>query len=374
MGLISSIKKWLKRNKDDSLIYEPPVILMPKTEKDKEIYTNVFGNKGYKIAVSEPGHDDVKKLLENNLKFDCTEINNSDLYNYDLIKQYKVIFINCHNDFYPETNSIDEDKRDILHKYVEKGGHLYVSDWACIFIRDCFNKPCNFNEVAHAEESHKAEICSKHFKKVLGNIECVYLTFDQPKWYNVENGTFSNSIKDNLEIILKSATVFTRCKYINRQYDLKNIRVPEETQTIDGSNEYPPLAFLLRYGEGSIFFTSYHFSQNITKVALKILEKLISNIFTGPIIFLIDEAQENPNLPVEIYKLLEELKRKILKLQESTPNKDTDYDIYYNIRLIMAEIMFKIDLNAEYYKNVNDTKKKIERLLLPILIERVPGL
>ena len=74
--------------------------------------------------------DKIETIIIDSLGYSATEITKSDLSNYNLIKQYKAIFLNCGSSF----TSLDSNKYANLNQFVSDGGKLYASDWAIEYL------------------------------------------------------------------------------------------------------------------------------------------------------------------------------------------------------------------------------------------------
>ncbi len=89
------------------------------------------GGAGQKYAVTEKGWDDMGAILTS-LGYPWTQIACSDLNNYDLLKQFDAVFVNCSSAAHAYTGGPGTP----LYRYVTEGGNLYASDWAYPTIKE----------------------------------------------------------------------------------------------------------------------------------------------------------------------------------------------------------------------------------------------
>jgi hypothetical protein len=78
-----------------------------------------------KLAYVVGLYDDIQNIISE-LGYPSTEISQADLGDFNKLKEYSTIFLNC--GIYED--SLNSDVYSNLKRYVESGGNLYVSDWA----------------------------------------------------------------------------------------------------------------------------------------------------------------------------------------------------------------------------------------------------
>ena len=97
-----------------------------------------------KLAVTEPGYDDIKIILDR-LGYKTTEIKYKDLANFEYIKQFSAIYINCAAEIEDEElNGGNKKIYDSIKQYVAEGGNIYASDWASFLMEGAFPGQINF--------------------------------------------------------------------------------------------------------------------------------------------------------------------------------------------------------------------------------------
>ena len=188
-----------------------------------------------KLAVTEIGWDDIGKILDSSsLAYDT--ILNSDLVNYELIKKYDVIFINCSE----QAQTYAESAKASLEQYVREGGKLYASDYAFVYVAEAFPGNVNYYGydegvsdadpyIGHEQQTVTADIIDAGLQKEL-NSQTVDIYFDLTAWVPIDN------VSDSVHIVLAG-----------------------DIQTINGDTlTDKPLSVSFPYGEGYVLYTSYH--------------------------------------------------------------------------------------------------------------------
>jgi len=151
------------------------------------------------LAVTPEGYDDIGAVLER-LGYLATEIPVADLTDYNKIKDYDAIYINCSD----EIDDVAIDAKEPIKQYVDEGGVLYLSDFANSVMVQSFPNQVNFhtasNELA-AEMSdvyedydptasfsrvgqvgtQTATVVDPGLASILGKTE-VSINFDAPSW------------------------------------------------------------------------------------------------------------------------------------------------------------------------------------------------
>ena len=188
-----------------------------------------------KMAVTEFVWDDIGKILDSSgLAYDT--ILNSDLVNYELIKKYDVIFINCSD----LAETFADDAKESLEQYVREGGKLYASDYAFLYVAKAFPGYVNYYGydesnpdanpyVGHEKQTVTADIIDPGLQKELKS-QTVDIYFDLTAWVPID------SVSDSVHIVLAG-----------------------DLETINGDTlTDKPLSVSFPYGEGYVLYTSYH--------------------------------------------------------------------------------------------------------------------
>ena len=167
-----------------------------------------------------------------------TELRPADLEDPDILKQFDVIFLNCGGAI-GRPNLMFKALRD----FVATGKSLYASDLQFDLISKTFPDAVDPRlRYAGTEGDYEAEVLDRGLQKLLG--KTVTLKFDLGGW---QAAAFSG---DSVTPILRATD---------------NGRLKEGT----------PLLVKFRYGQGIVFFTSFHNSVIASETAKKLLRYLV---------------------------------------------------------------------------------------------------
>jgi hypothetical protein len=86
-----------------------------------------------RFAVTDPYYDDIGSILTS-MGYEFDELQDSQLADYNFIRNYEAIFINCSGDSTANAPAA----RESLERYVREGGALYVLDWAFVYLQEAF--------------------------------------------------------------------------------------------------------------------------------------------------------------------------------------------------------------------------------------------
>jgi hypothetical protein len=182
---------------------------------------------GQKIGVTETGYDDTGPLIDS-IGWTYTEIQNAQLSDYELIKQFDVIFINCSElaDTYAEGASTS------LEQFVREGGTLYSSDWAFVYIDKAFPGYIEFFEDPFSgagSQAVTADIIDPGLRQYLKS-STLNIQFELDYWVPIEN------VSDAVRV------------YVSGDFDTYNgVKITDK-----------PLSVSFSYGEGRVLYTAYH--------------------------------------------------------------------------------------------------------------------
>lgn len=208
------------------------------------------GFQAMKLAVTPQGYDDIGHILDN-LGYSYDSIQVSDLDNLTLLSTYDVVFINCASgiDDYAETAG------PVLKSYVEAGGVIYASDWACAPIDNAFDSAIGF----YGEE----------------NWEGSKIGWSQTTTANVVDSGFAaylGSSTTTVEFDLSSWVVIESVPNTTKQYLAGTVNTDEESM-------YVPITVSFNKGSGSVIYTSFHYeAQGV--LAQKLMEYLVFKAVT----------------------------------------------------------------------------------------------
>ncbi len=85
-------------------------------------------------AVTPAYYDDIESVITP-LGFTSDTINETDLSNLTLLKNYRAVFVNCSGSI---ATNFTADAADAVKEYVAEGGVIYASDWAFVVIAQAF--------------------------------------------------------------------------------------------------------------------------------------------------------------------------------------------------------------------------------------------
>lgn len=201
-----------------------------------------------KIAVTPPYYDDIGEILTD-MKYSFTEIESSDLSDYDLIKDYDIIFINCAEGLEQPA----QDAKIALQQFVQNGGNLYTSDWAFIFIQNSFPEYITFHGYIGEAQTATCTVVDSGLQNYLWGINTGGITYNLSSWVPIE------SISSQTKVYLTgSYTVYESMGSANIK-SLREQGTPESRSKIPSTTESnKPLAVCFSYGNGKVIHTTFH--------------------------------------------------------------------------------------------------------------------
>jgi len=190
-----------------------------------------------KIGVTHPSHDNVGQILNffgNGVDFYALECD--DLGNLERLSEFYAIFINC--------GSHDSVNSRVLRSYVTQGGIVYASDLAGRPLTSAFPDMFEYTVVDPSLTVRNADIPHSSLASHMG-IEQLDVIFNMGGWYVITE-------------LSEDATAY-----------------------IEGyvpGHGTAPLAISFEYGEGTVFFTSFHNNAQATSYMIDFIEYLIFRI------------------------------------------------------------------------------------------------
>lgn len=139
-----------------------------------------FREKKLRIAVTKAGYDDIGSILKK-LDYNYEVIGDSKVSDYDSLKDYNVLFINCSNSM----SRGAERNKESLRRYVEGGGILYVSDLAAAQISAAFPDTINFSENNGFTGWINAKVENEDLRHIISPKIKIY--FDLAGFYPIES-------------------------------------------------------------------------------------------------------------------------------------------------------------------------------------------
>lgn len=198
-------------------------------------------------AVTPPHYDDIGAILTD-LGYEFTEISMESFSNYDSIKDFDNLFINCAAACAANATA---QATENLRRFVSEGGIIYASDFAFIFIQNSFPGYIDFFDNPYCGY---AQICPAEI-------------VDQGLANFLESGTIE--IDYNL-------SAWTPIKDI----DTSKVKVYVKgfDQDYGPNDEYirnKPLLVSFPYGEGAVMYTTFHNEAGLNEETKKLLEYLV---------------------------------------------------------------------------------------------------
>ncbi|MDR2182963.1 MAG: S-layer homology domain-containing protein, partial [Clostridiales bacterium] len=189
-----------------------------------------------RVGVTHASTDDVGSILANigsGIAFDV--LSSAQMGSFAAISQYDAIFINC--------GSHHDANAQVLRQFVQAGGVVYASDLAASVINQAF--PGMFTQAdGSAQTVSGAQIVHTSLASHMGR-SSINVVFDLGGWAVINN-------------LSPAATVYI-------------------TGNVSGHGNRP-LAFSFDYGQGRVFFTSFHNHQQATGDMVNFIEYLIFRI------------------------------------------------------------------------------------------------
>ena len=189
-----------------------------------------------KIGVSAPHFDDVGHILRHfGAGVDFYTLSHEDASNLERLKEFYAIFINC--------GSHAHFNYEVLNSYVYQGGIVYASDLAGNVLQQAFPGIVEFESspsqmVSDANIAHST--LSAHMR-----LSYIDVIFDLDNWFAITS-------------LDSGATIY----------------IEGELRT----HGLTPLAMSFNYGEGTVFYTSFHNSAQATANMINFIEYLIFRI------------------------------------------------------------------------------------------------
>jgi len=218
--------------------------------------------KELKIAVTEIGFDDMGSILEK-LDYTYILIDDDEISDYEVLRKYNVLFINCGTGGDPDEN------KESLRKFVQKGGILYVSDLSAPQISTAFPGFIKFSSGGVVDQWINAKVTNQELREIIGSNIKIY--FDMDNWTPIER------VRNDVHIYLTGSF-----------------------KTDYAYEENKPILVSFRYEEGEVIYTSFHNHQQATEEEEKLLKffilKPVSIISKIPVISL---AQSRGLIPIK---------------------------------------------------------------------------
>jgi len=211
------------------------------------------------IAVTSVGSDNIGAILTN-MGYPWTEISDTDLTDYEKIKDFDVIFANCSGGAYYYA----EDAAEPLQEFVQNGGSLYASDFAFLYIAEAFPGHVDFYEPPRIglEGDVEAEVIDAGLANYLDPADppaTIDIFFNLASWVPVEG-------------VAPTTTVYLTGDI--EVYDFDAFDMDDFTRLVEDS----PLTVSFKPYEdsaGTVIYTAFHNHAQIDDIGEKLLEYLV---------------------------------------------------------------------------------------------------
>ena len=195
-----------------------------------------------RIAVTPPGYDNIGAVLDSMGEgFAYEDITSDDLFDIEVLSRYAVVFVNCSE----ECHDYAHEARESLQRFVQRGGALYVSDWAEAYIREAFPEHITFSDEGGEAGTVVAEVTDPGLWEILG--PSLELHFDLSAW---------KAISD----ISQNPRVYLRGSYVLEGGD---------------HQENKPLLVSFDYGQGQVIYTAFHNEPQLSEKERQLLRFLV---------------------------------------------------------------------------------------------------
>ena len=195
-----------------------------------------------KIAVTPSGYDDIGAVLDSMGEgFAYDDITSDDLCELELLSRYAVVFINCSE----ECQGYAHEARGSLQRFVQRGGALYVSDWAGAYISEAFPEYITFSDEGGEKGTSVAEVTDPGLWEILG--PSLELHFDLPGWKAIRHTN-------------QNTRVYLRGSYVLEDGDRQ---------------ENKPLLVSFDYGQGHVIYTAFHNEPQLSEKERQLLRFLV---------------------------------------------------------------------------------------------------
>jgi len=226
-------------NQHNSLQVEMETIRRPAYGRDVGFYYHDVPVNTQRIAVIPGWYDDVGAVLSSmGISFDT--LTAADLSNHDILKQYDAVFVNC------ETSTSSE----AIRQYVQGGGLLYASDWSGVGLMQSFPGLLDFGVISNAQRIN-TNVVDTGLATDLGS-NSLQVTF------NLNNWIVTTQLPQDATVYVQSNGLFHN-GFFQPHFIF-------------------PLSYSFRYGDGRVFYTSFHNNAQATNDMIRFLEYLIFNI------------------------------------------------------------------------------------------------
>ena len=246
-----------------------------------------------KYAVTDPGWDDIGSIL-GSMGYQYDEIHGSQLADYDFIKDYKAIFINCSWDCAANAPIASAS----LEQYVRDGGALYASDFAFAYLQESFPGYLNYPDppyIGIGDQHVAATITDPGLEAYLGE-SSVDIYYNLGGWVPLTGVGPDTDVLMSGDIEAQLENAMSTMQRVSGSGG-KSAVSPHMKGNLAPFNTTiwtdKPLAASFRYGKGFVIYTSFHNEPQLTELHQRLLEYFILKPITADIAgFLINLLEE----------------------------------------------------------------------------------
>jgi hypothetical protein len=173
------------------------------------------------------------------------------LQNPQKLDNYDVLFLTC--------APAGQELRDVLQRFVTRGGTLYASDWRYEAVAAAFPEFVDRTSLGEGTKQEVlAEVVDPGLRDFVG--PTIPLRFDLPRWKTAGFGG-------------PRVTVLIRGRYQRQQFPQDQVGVPAVA----------PLLVKFQVGKGTVIFTSFHNEKQNSAVETKLLHYLVFTLVVADI-------------------------------------------------------------------------------------------
>lgn len=205
------------------------------------------GNDSY--GVTPEYWDNIGEILTDMGK-SFTVIEDAKLVTYDNIKNFNVLFLNCS----PYSETYADSAKEALKTFVEKGGTIYASDWAWLYIDKAFSGKINFGDEPRIGDNQvvKGTIVDKGLANALKS-DTLDINYNLGSW-----------------VVIDSVSEGTK------------VHITGDVNTYEGLKKNKPLLVSFPEGKGKVVYTTFHNEAQVTGKVEEVLKYFVLSMAQTP--------------------------------------------------------------------------------------------
>ncbi len=274
------------------------------------------------LAVTPAAYDDIGDVL-GKLGFSSTEISEADLTDFEKIKNYDSIYVNCSEGI----DSYSADAAAVLQKFVNEGGTLYASDWAGSLINAAFPGKINFyqGKSGYAEDDAlgrvgasgivQAEVVDSGLQDVVGK-SSIEVNYDLDYWVIID------SVGSGARVHMQGPANITQI-----------------SGGEDVTLEDKPYVVSFSEGKGEVLYTTFHNEAQVTSDVEKVLDWFAVRVKAGSLINENrDEGTKGNNLVLK--EIVDSIQEEEVKDYTFNATGESDFSVILNFG--QSEVLLKV--------------------------------